>query len=316
MADVDYKRLGCVADECSKQAGRKLGLCLAHYARFKTYGYTGDHKATCKHCGVEFFAKDKRLSQCVDCAQKDIRPSRKELNQLRLEQSKWSAYCMTCNSWFWREPGGANRKKRSFNKFCSQQCAFEMSKKVTAERDALFRIGVHYENKKAKEKNNAVSQLVLAIKKIAKRKNKQEMASRSCKTCGKQVGYNFGSPKTFCSKACAKANVKTRPEYKELIKAHRKRRKAIERGAKHGESFNYRQIFERDKWRCQMCRIKTPEKLRGTYEPNAPELDHILPLSKGGLHSIDNAQLLCRKCNQWKSDKVLPHQQGLFTSLL
>lgn len=398
MADGDYKRLGCAADGCSKQAGGgMMKMCQAHYTRFKTYGYTGDHKATCKHCGVEFFAKDKRSSKCADCAKKEFRPSigskkcsidgcdnlcgkarglcslhyakwhyeqrykakpkpcicktcgvefqkihknkycskecknaallakareklgqlpKDERNQLKRKQSKWAAYCMTCNAWFWREPGGKNRQRRSFNKFCSKECAYEMSKKVTAERDALLRMGIHYENKKAKEKQNAIMRVARAIRDVAENRRKLESMLNPCKTCGKPVGYSFGRSRIFCSKECLTQDMKQRPEYKEQMRAYRKRRKALQRGAQVGESFSYKQIFERDKWKCRMCGVKTPASLRGTYEPNAPELDHIMPLSKGGTHSIDNAQLLCRQCNQWKSDKVLPHQQGLFTALL
>lgn len=34
------------------------------------------------------------------------------------------------------------------------------------------------------------------------------------------------------------------------------------------------------------------------------EIDHIIPLSKGGHHSIENLQLLCRKCNRSKGNKI------------
>lgn len=35
------------------------------------------------------------------------------------------------------------------------------------------------------------------------------------------------------------------------------------------------------------------------------ELDHIVPISKGGSHSIGNVMPLCRACNRSKSDKLL-----------
>lgn len=41
-------------------------------------------------------------------------------------------------------------------------------------------------------------------------------------------------------------------------------------------------------------------------EPNLLlEIDHIIPVSKGGLTSEENLQTLCWKCNRAKSDKIV-----------
>ncbi len=56
-------------------------------------------------------------------------------------------------------------------------------------------------------------------------------------------------------------------------------------------------VFTRDGWKCQSCKVKTPRKLRGLFADNAPELDHIVPISRGGEHTYRNTQLLCRRCN-------------------
>ena len=39
---------------------------------------------------------------------------------------------------------------------------------------------------------------------------------------------------------------------------------------------------------------------------NYPSIDHIEPISKGGLHSWDNVRLACRKCNYLKRDSISP----------
>lgn len=40
-------------------------------------------------------------------------------------------------------------------------------------------------------------------------------------------------------------------------------------------------------------------------KPRAVHLDHIVPLSKGGLHRMDNVVWSCSTCNMQKSNKVL-----------
>lgn len=57
-------------------------------------------------------------------------------------------------------------------------------------------------------------------------------------------------------------------------------------------------IKERDDYTCQQCRISTDE------EPHLLlEIDHIIPVSKGGLSVETNLQTLCWKCNRSKSNK-------------
>src|SRR5208282_2540 len=57
------------------------------------------------------------------------------------------------------------------------------------------------------------------------------------------------------------------------------------------EYVNPETVFARDGWRCQHCHIETPQILRGnTSAPNAPTLDHVLPIARGGAHSYFNTQ--------------------------
>ena len=64
------------------------------------------------------------------------------------------------------------------------------------------------------------------------------------------------------------------------------------------------EVFDAAGWHCEHCGKETPKDKRGTKDHDAPELDHIIPLSKGGSHTLDNVQLLCRQCNSEKSDKL------------
>lgn len=58
-------------------------------------------------------------------------------------------------------------------------------------------------------------------------------------------------------------------------------------------------IKERDNYTCQKCGISIEK------EPNLLlEIDHIIPLSKGGLTSENNLQALCWRCNRKKGSKI------------
>lgn len=60
------------------------------------------------------------------------------------------------------------------------------------------------------------------------------------------------------------------------------------------------QIKERDNFTCKICGNSTHN------EPNLLlEIDHIIPVAKGGCTTPENLQTLCWKCNRNKSDKLL-----------
>jgi len=60
------------------------------------------------------------------------------------------------------------------------------------------------------------------------------------------------------------------------------------------------QIKERDGYACQQCSISTFD------EPHLLlEIDHIVPISKGGLSAPENLQTLCWRCNRSKGAKIL-----------
>jgi len=57
-----------------------------------------------------------------------------------------------------------------------------------------------------------------------------------------------------------------------------------------------KQVFERDDYVCQL-------KLDGCSE-KATEVDHIIPVSKGGVNNLENLQSACMNCNRKKSNEV------------
>lgn len=59
-------------------------------------------------------------------------------------------------------------------------------------------------------------------------------------------------------------------------------------------------IKERDHYMCKICSTSTAEQSLLLLE-----IDHIIPVSKGGLSTPENLQTLCWKCNRSKSDKII-----------
>lgn len=84
---------------------------------------------------------------------------------------------------------------------------------------------------------------------------------------------------------------KDNPE-KATITAHKSRakRQSLLVGEITKDQLN--KLFASQKFRCAICRQKLINK---------KHLDHIMPLSKGGLHEIKNLQYLCPTCNLRKS---------------
>ena len=58
-------------------------------------------------------------------------------------------------------------------------------------------------------------------------------------------------------------------------------------------------IKQRDNYTCQKCGISTNDERNLLLE-----IDHIIPISKGGMSTEENLQTLCWKCNRTKGAKV------------
>ena len=131
------------------------------------------------------------------------------------------------------------------------------------------------------------------------------LEARTCIVCSAEF---LGNPNCVCcSVKCTK-------------RFHRKRHggKHRERARKAGvfyEPINVLTVFERDGWRCQICGVKTPKRLRGKNQDRSPELDHRIPLAMGGDHTYENVQCACRKCNLKKLDKQILGQLSLFPDM-
>lgn len=69
--------------------------------------------------------------------------------------------------------------------------------------------------------------------------------------------------------------------------------------SKMSQSLRYN-ILQRDGFRCQICGASADQGAK-------LEVDHIIPVSKGGLTIPQNLRTLCENCNRGKRDKYTPN---------
>lgn len=120
--------------------------------------------------------------------------------------------------------------------------------------------------------------------------------ARECADCGNLFQPEYRDKhRVYCSDVCARRASR---------RAERLKKRALLK-TQALESINPTSVLQRDGWRCQLCGVATPRRLRGTTDPRAPEVDHIIPLARGGEHSVRNLQCACRRCNGEKADRPL-----------
>jgi hypothetical protein len=200
-------------------------------------------------------------------------------SQERIEKtlSKINMYmytCIHCQSFF--KPLRINKNKP--RKFCSTKCSGEHSKTKTIKK--CLHCGKVTHNPKfcnsscAASYNNKVSP-------------KKEKTFKVCPTCGTL----HRRPK-FCSDKCNPNRLNMTED----------------------EKYKYIRSRMNESWQRYMAKRKsqTPddiniEELQLFYFncPEGYEVDHIIPISKGGLHSIENLQYLTISENRKKSNKIL-----------
>jgi len=88
------------------------------------------------------------------------------------------------------------------------------------------------------------------------------------------------------------------------------RRSALVRGATApGDRIVPRDVFERDGWICGLCDASVDPSLNYP-DPMSVSLDHIVPVSLGGMHAMSNVQCSHLFCNLSKNNRVaseVPH---------
>lgn len=116
---------------------------------------------------------------------------------------------------------------------------------------------------------------------------------RYCVLC--RVQFHTIGPGKYCTVAC-----------RERAMSDRRRTRKI--GVR-CEPVGFATVTKRDAGVCHICGEPTLTGARVPH-PLAPTLDHVVPLSKGGDHTLANVKLAHFKCNCAKSDRLMEELAG------
>lgn len=64
-------------------------------------------------------------------------------------------------------------------------------------------------------------------------------------------------------------------------------------------------VLERDGWTCYLCGADT-RVTEDPFDPASATVDHVIPLSAGGPHTMANVRCACLRCNCSKADRISP----------
>ncbi len=135
---------------------------------------------------------------------------------------------------------------------------------------------------------------------------------RACARCKVGFQVQWLDKRRFCTDVCraeaareSKANGRRNHRAK-YGRDNKPRLRALRYGAEY-EPIRAQKVYERDAWRCGLCRKAINPDLLVPH-PKAATVDHIVPLSKGGAHKYHNVQAAHFLCNSTKSDRSMDEQ--------
>lgn len=108
-----------------------------------------------------------------------------------------------------------------------------------------------------------------------------------CPACSRW--FTSGSHRRYGAQKCADCRRDSRRD-NERRKNYRRRK------APSGSPYTLREIARRDGMRCHLCRRRVDMRLSG-MNPMGPTVDHLVPISEGGVDGAENVRLAHRSCN-------------------
>ncbi len=128
--------------------------------------------------------------------------------------------------------------------------------------------------------------------------------SAACIECGQGFTYSrYSRPTIICSKRCARRRkIRLDPDGHAARKARDRATRRGRLGHDGAELIVPWHVYRDDQWICYLCGDKVDKHKRHPH-PQAPTLDHVIPLARGGLHVRENVRTAHSICNILKGDR-------------
>lgn len=233
---------------------------------------SGPFHKVCAYCGKPFDTWSDRIKTCSeDCSNKYHNETRRKYDNLQVK-------CAIC--------GKVVFTKQPSQRTClSDECRKEYSK-----------IQHRARNLRNKERS----------KELQKAKKEEYKAlhtvKRECAECGALFYCLDTETRVTCSSMCSK-------KY-----ANRKSARRVPKRQR-VDTISLKRLFKRDGGICYICGERCDfddwrKSRKGNIYPgdNYPTIEHVIPISKGGLDAWDNVRLAHWKCNIDKSDGIIKMQ--------
>lgn len=297
------KRLGSgTCEACGKplvRHGRRF--CSARCFHIDSRVYVP--ATSCEVCGVAFIRRNGRFCS-VACSAESQR------------KQQPATTCEECGAQFSRERRGNDARR-----FCGHGCAYAAQKRKADERRQQQAVQKAARDAVIEAKRTAsIAVCPICVATYRRKQRQQKTCSRECSHIFRRGRPCYTRKMALQASVCQDCGVsvmslRSRLRCDRCAKRHTKKQDkkrlgkcGIDRARKRGLPRDYSvtsiRVFMRDGWRCQLCGVSTPRRLRGKQSPQSPEVDHIIPIAMGGGHVWSNVQTACRACNAAKGASV------------
>lgn len=269
----------------------------------------------CPVCG-KWFEIGKDGAKTKYCSDECFREARRIENRDRWRRANpgWDdgiiKTCEHCGKKF-----KANTRHIQRTRYCSDNCRYQESYRLKANENGIRPLEEYKKEIVEKAEENKARKIKERQEKREKAKSEREERERrsklirdslyihrECAVCGKQF-KTIRHDQISCSERCAKRWQR------------RKKDKRINDINCVDDDITLMALYDRDNGICHICGDPcdyedcTREGNNVTVGITYPSIDHVIPLSKNGLHSWANVRLAHHYCNAIKNDAVDENEQ-------